>query len=50
MGGGSGGTGGNLNLLLQFIAWDLEMSGNSSFNFMYSDSEFARPKDYGLVR
>jgi hypothetical protein len=50
MGGGSGGTGGSVNLLLQFIAWDLEMSGNSSFNFMYSDSEFARPKDYGLVR
>jgi hypothetical protein len=50
MGGGSGGSGGNVNLTLQFIAWDLEMSGNSSFNFFYSDTDFARPKDYGLVQ
>jgi Flp pilus assembly protein TadG len=50
MGGNSGGSGGNVNLLLQFIAWDLEMSGNSSFRFYYSDAEFARPKDYGLVQ
>jgi hypothetical protein len=50
MGGGSGGSGGSLNLTLQFIAWDLEMSGNSSFNYIYSDAEFARPKDYGLVQ
>lgn len=50
MSGGSGGSGGSLNLTLQFIAWDLEMSGNSSFNYIYSDAEFARPKDYGLVQ
>jgi hypothetical protein len=50
MGGGSGGSGGSLNLTLQFIAWDLEMSGNSAFNYIYSDAEFARPKDYGLVQ
>jgi hypothetical protein len=50
MGGGSGGSGGNITLLLQFIAWDLEMSGNSAFAFLYNDSEFAYPKDYGLVQ
>jgi hypothetical protein len=51
MGGNSGGSGGsNVDLLLQFIAWDLELSGNSAFHFFYSDSEFARPKDYGLVQ
>lgn len=51
MGGNSGGQGGsNVNLLLQFICWDLEMSGNSAFRFYYSDTDFARPKDYGLVQ
>jgi hypothetical protein len=50
MGGGSGGSGGATNLTLQFIAWDLEMSGNSTFTFNYSDDDFARPKDYGLVQ
>ena len=51
MGGSSGGTGGNpVNLTLQFIAWDLEIYGNSAFRFSYGDQEFARPKDYGLVR
>jgi hypothetical protein len=50
MGGGSGGSGGNTTLTLQFIAWDLEMSGNSSFTFNYSDADFIRPKDYGLVQ
>lgn len=49
MGGGSGGSGGSLSLTLQFIAWDLEMSGNSTFDYVYSDEDFARPKDYGLV-
>jgi Flp pilus assembly protein TadG len=50
MGGNAGGTGGgNVDLLLQFICWDLEMSGNSAFHFFYSDGDFARPKDYGLV-
>lgn len=51
MGGGSGGSGGsNTNLTLQFIAWDLEMSGNSTFRFFYNAADFARPKDYGLVK
>ena len=50
MGGGSGGSGGSLTLSLQFIAWDLEMSGNSAFAFNYNDADFAFPKDYGLVK
>ena len=49
MGGGSGGSGGNVNLMIQFIVWDLEMSGNSTFHYYYSDADFTRPKDYGLV-
>jgi len=51
MGGGSGGSGGSTtNATLQFICWDYEISGNSTFHFFYNDAEFARPKDYGLVK
>ena len=51
MGGNSGGTGGgSVDLLLQFICWDLEMSGNSAFHYFYSDSETTKWKDYGLVQ
>ena len=50
MGGGSGGSGGTTNLTVQFICWDFTISGNSTFHFYYSDSDFARPKDYGLVK
>ena len=51
MGGGSGGSGGSTtNATLQFICWDFTISGNATFHFYYNDSEFARPKDYGLVR
>lgn len=51
MGGGSGGSGGTTtNATLQFICWDFTISGNATFHFYYNDSEFARPKDYGLVR
>ena len=50
MGGNSGGSGGDtVNLTLQFISWDLEFRGNSAFTFFFSDDEFARPLDYGLV-
>lgn len=49
MGGNSGGSGGAVNLTLQFICWDLEFRGNSAFTFYFSDDEFARPLDYGLV-
>ena len=51
MTGGSGGSGGTAtNATLQFICWDYEISGNSTFHFYYSDSDFAKPKDYGLVK
>ena len=50
MGGGSGGSGGTSNLTVQFICWDFTISGNSTFHFYYSDADFARPKDYGLVK
>ena len=51
MGGGSGGSGGGAtNLTLQFIVWDLEMSGNSTFRYFYNTADFVRPKDYGLVK
>lgn len=50
MGGGSGGAGGSAtDLTLQFISWDLTLSGNSGFHFFYKD-EFARPTDYGLIK
>lgn len=50
MGGSSGGSGGgNVDLTLQFIAWDMEIQGNAAFHFYYSANDFARPKDYGLV-
>jgi hypothetical protein len=50
MAGNSGGTGGDsVNLTLQFIAWDIEFRGNSNFTFYFSDDEFARPLEYGLI-
>lgn len=50
MGGGSGGSGGSVDLMVQFIVWNLEISGNSSFHFFYNEADFARPTDYGLVQ
>jgi hypothetical protein len=50
IGGGSGGSGGTqLNLTLQFIVWDLELSGNSTFHFVYDGREFVTPQGYGLT-
>jgi Flp pilus assembly protein TadG len=50
VGGGSGGSGGSqLNLTLQFIIWDLELSGNATFHFVYDGNEFVVPPDYGLT-
>lgn len=50
IGGGSGGSGGTqLNLTLQFIVWDMELSGNSTFHFVYDGNEFVVPPDYGLT-
>jgi hypothetical protein len=52
MGGTSGGSGGGatITLTLQFIVWDLELSGNSTFHFVYDGREFPVPLDYGLMR
>jgi Putative Flp pilus-assembly TadE/G-like len=50
MTGTSGGGGGvTVDLTLQFIVWDLNLSGNASFYFRYSAEAFARPPDYGLI-
>lgn len=50
MGGSSGGSGGDsVDLTLQFISWDLELSGNSRFHFRYNAASFALPLDYGLI-
>jgi hypothetical protein len=50
MGGNSGGSGGDsVDLTLQFISWDLELYGNSSFHFRYNAAQFARLLDYGLI-
>lgn len=50
MGGNSGGSGGDtIDLTLQFISWDLELSGNSNFYFRYNADFFAHLLEYGLV-
>lgn len=49
MGGTSGGSGGQITLTLQFIVWDLEISGNATFRFIYDGNEFAQLPDYGLI-
>lgn len=50
MGGTSGGSGGgNVNLTLQFIAWNLQIQGNVAFRFFYSADDFAYVTSYGLV-
>ena len=51
MGGTSGGqAGGTIEMLLQFISYDLEIFGNTAFHFSYSDSEFVVWTDYGLIQ
>jgi hypothetical protein len=48
--GGSGGTGGDaLDLTLQFITWDMQIQGSSTFHFYYTNENFAKPILYGLV-
>ena len=48
--GGSGGSGGSsVDVTLQFISWDLQIQGNSSFHFIYQSEHFAKPLEYGLV-
>lgn len=50
-GGSSCGTGGGgaEATTLQFIVWDLTLSGNNSFYFAYQKNKFAAPMQYGLV-
>jgi hypothetical protein len=50
MTGGSGGTGGGTDLTLQFICWDLQIQGNSSFHFFYRNDGFVSRPGYGLVK
>ena len=50
IGGTSGGSGGaQVNLTLQFIVWDMELSGNATFHFVYDGNEFVVPPSYGLT-
>jgi hypothetical protein len=50
-GGGSCGSGGSADerATLQFIAWDLTLSGSNNFYFAYQAEAFTTPTDYGLV-
>jgi hypothetical protein len=46
---GSGG-GGASTATLQFVVWDLTISGNNNFYFAYQRNAFAAPMEYGLVK
>jgi hypothetical protein len=46
---GAGG-GGESSTTLQFIVWDLTLSGNNSFYFAYQKNLFAAPLQYGLIK
>jgi Flp pilus assembly protein TadG len=48
MAGDPGGTSGG-DLTLQFVAWDLELSGNTNFYFHYDARQFPQLLDYGLI-
>ncbi len=49
--GTSGGSSGNsVDLSLQFIVWDMSLSGNSNFHFQYNAADFPTTLDYGLTR
>jgi Flp pilus assembly protein TadG len=45
---GAGG-GGEASSTLQFIVWDLTLSGNNNFYFAYQKNKFAAPLMYGLI-
>jgi hypothetical protein len=46
---GSGG-GGESVTTLQFVVWDLTLSGNNNFYFAYQKNLFAAPLQYGLIK
>jgi hypothetical protein len=48
MTGEAGGTSGG-ELTLQFVAWDLELSGTTNFYFHYDAQQFPQLLDYGLI-
>jgi hypothetical protein len=49
-GGTCGSGGGDTQLKLQFICWDLTLAGNNNFYFAYSKDFFTVPTTYGLVQ
>jgi hypothetical protein len=49
-GGSCGSGGGDSTLLLQFICWDLTLSGNNNFYFAYNKDFFVKPVGYGLIQ
>jgi hypothetical protein len=49
-GGTCGAGGGDDKLTMQFICWDLTLSGNNNFYFQYQKDWFAQPTTYGLVQ
>jgi Flp pilus assembly protein TadG len=49
-GGTCGSGGGDSQLKLQFICWDLTLAGNNNFYFAYSKDFFTVPTTYGLVQ
>jgi hypothetical protein len=46
--GGSSGTD-TVDLTIQFVVWDMSLSGNSNFHFKYNANELPQALDYGLV-
>jgi Flp pilus assembly protein TadG len=51
LGGNCGGGGGiPLDLTLQFITWDLSITGSCNYNFLYNVNSFAQFPAYGLIQ
>jgi hypothetical protein len=49
-GGSCGSGGGDATLKLQFVCWDLTLSGNNNFYFAYNQDFFVKPVGYGLIQ
>jgi Flp pilus assembly protein TadG len=51
LGGNCGGSGGTpLDMTLQFITWDLSITGSCNYNFLYNVNNFAQFPAYGLIQ
>ena len=48
-GGSCGSGGGDATLTLQFVCYDLTLSGNNNFYFAYNQNFFVKPVGYGLI-